>query len=879
MESKQPEWGFEEECDGDGDAMALAALGIELEEPKAPVKRALAPASGVKDSAPAKKPKVQQRIGIPKPSRRTPRQCRGCQLWFAEEDMAIGQNFDHGCKNKLDNIQRISKAQGRTDWYKEVRSNDVKLQQVLVEYSSRVSSNPKRNSLPRSTTMNYLESVVCSTEVITEEAGKFMYERQYLAFGETFDGGKLSETQARHQWALWKSQVESPETDWPPSDNKGPNGELRIWVKTEDLIRFTNRMTRKKEVQMQHKQLKDPNEQQVAQLHKKLQIDHDFMAGKAMSGDIRSDAKGLWSNSGGQAFQSRASDVLDVTMLETHSADDDEQGPRPAEEDNSDDEKDDEGASASTSAKDAASAKAAKKTRWFDYDKNVGRAQRAFISSHETFVSELKFAVGKAEDALTLLGKSDAEVRSKCKSEERVLTSRKEFLSAVVAGDIPRLKSLIAKFSSATSACDAPPAPLGATQQAGADEAKASPSGKTSSTSRSVVGYAPPCASYEKLVTVQFVSGIAEEFQAATSVDDIKETKQKIASTRKPLKELASAVSDAAKELTMAREMASRPSAVGGRKCKGTGKGKAGRGVAGDFEGATAAPANTCFLLEMGPEAGADMPSVTVEGEETTAVDDQTVDYGKPLVIKCACLAKNMAEQSIVAILDNFQNEFDKSQAKLQNGRGGMRVPSANPAVVLARGHLAKLLPGFLNTAESESLERTMELNAFAVAKDQTKNSCEQDSLATLRFQARGTRKVFMTRAEDMIKYMVEVRKMPASVVTPSRASVFMKVMDKHAIAEYASQYALFHTTVAAQDVLYTPIGYLLVERTLQGCDIVGFCLRGVSNKDARAASVLAQLSAICRASGGADGARSADAMVAAAALVGGGVGARSSES
>lgn len=665
MDAGQPEWAFEDECDGGGDAMALAALGIGLGEPKAPGKRAAAPAES-KESAPAKKQKVV-RIGVPKPSKRTPRQCKGCQQWFAEEDMAIGQHFDHGCKNKLDNIQRISRAQGRLEWYKEVRSNDVKLQQVLVEYSSRVSNNPKRNSLPRSTTMNYLESVVCSTDVIAEEAGKFMYERQYLAFAETYDGGKLSETQAKHQWALWKSQVESPETDWPPTDNKGPNGELRIWVKAEDLIRFTNRMVRKKEVQLQHKPLKDASEQQVAQLHKKLQLDHDFMAGKAMTGDIRSDARGLWTNSGGQAFQSRASDVPDITLLENQSADDEHKA-LVAEADNSDGDQDDDTGTASRSGKDIAESRASKKARWFDYDKNVGRAQRAFSSSHETFVSELKFALGKAEDALILLGKSDADIRSKCKSEERVLSSRKEFLAAVVSGEIPKLKSLVEKFSGAGSG----EATLAAAQSVVADgDARASPSGKTSTTSRSVVGYAPPCASFEQLTTVQSLLGIAEEFQNATCADEIKDTKQKLAAARTTLKELANAVSDAAKELTMAREMAMRPSGGGGRKGKGKGRGKAGRGVAGDFGGAVAAPSNTCFLLEMGPESGEDAPSITVEDGEACAVDDKEIEYGKPLLVKCGGFAKNMAEKSIVAILDNFENEFDKSQAKLQNGRAG----------------------------------------------------------------------------------------------------------------------------------------------------------------------------------------------------------------
>ena len=318
-----------------------------------------------KEAMPTKKQKIE-RIGALKPSKKHRRQCRGCQLWFGEEDMALAQNFDHGCKNKLDNIQRIAKAQGHMEWYRDVRSNDVKLQQVLVEYTSRVTSNPRRKAISRGVTMSYLEAVVCSTEVITEEMGKFMFERQYMAFAETFNGGKLSESQAKHQWSSWKTQVETPDSDWPPSDNKGPGGEMRIWIKTGDVIRFTNRMARKKELQLQQKATKDVSEQQMAMMHKKLQVDHDFMGGKGATADIKMEANNMWTNTGGQAFQSRASDLPNVKVLE-NAKDDDEELYFQEDDDDASSKKTDTASCADASKKEA-------RARWFDYDKVVGRA-------------------------------------------------------------------------------------------------------------------------------------------------------------------------------------------------------------------------------------------------------------------------------------------------------------------------------------------------------------------------------------------------------------------------------------------------------------------------------------------------------------------------
>lgn len=177
-------------------------------------------------------------------------------MWFPDSEMALCRPFDFQCKYKLDAISRIAKSQGKMEWYKDVRANDMKLQQVLAEYSNRVTDNPvQKFKMPRSSTMQYLECVVCSTVVIVEEHGKMMTEMMYFAFAETLDGGKLTEAQARQQWAQWKEQTEEPDSSWPPSDRKGRDGELRIWVKVEDAIRFQNKMERSKQLMVKHKEV------------------------------------------------------------------------------------------------------------------------------------------------------------------------------------------------------------------------------------------------------------------------------------------------------------------------------------------------------------------------------------------------------------------------------------------------------------------------------------------------------------------------------------------------------------------------------------------------------------------------------------------------
>lgn len=86
--------------------------------------------------------------------------------------------------------------------------------------------------------------------MILEEIGVMMYERQYITFAESLDGGKMMEVQAKHQWITWVTQTREPNSQWPPCDNKGPDGELHIWVKTKSLMKFQSKMERSTQIQL-----------------------------------------------------------------------------------------------------------------------------------------------------------------------------------------------------------------------------------------------------------------------------------------------------------------------------------------------------------------------------------------------------------------------------------------------------------------------------------------------------------------------------------------------------------------------------------------------------------------------------------------------------
>ena len=103
---------------------ALAGAGVREEDAPNPIGKGGNPGKGG--------PKKSQAEGQKKPNKKYRRQCRGCCLWFEDWAMATAYNLDHGCKNKVDNIYRNAKAQGKTRLVSDMRANDIKLQQAPV---------------------------------------------------------------------------------------------------------------------------------------------------------------------------------------------------------------------------------------------------------------------------------------------------------------------------------------------------------------------------------------------------------------------------------------------------------------------------------------------------------------------------------------------------------------------------------------------------------------------------------------------------------------------------------------------------------------------------------------------------------------------------
>lgn len=230
--------------------------------------------------------------------------------------------------------------------------------------------------------------------------------------------------------------------------------------------------------------------------------------------------------------------------------------------------------------------------------------------------------------------------------------------------------------------------------------------------------------------------------------------------------------------------------------------------------------------MQVVPDCGKSLSSVT-----PSTVDGLVVDYKsleEPCIINIAALAKKFTDEApIKSLIDNLITEYDKSESKTKHGRGGMACPAENAATVQVRDCLVDALPGSTRDSTCQKLVTCMSLGLWAVSKDQCKSFVEPESLASLRFQSVGSRELVLVAFGDLVNYMNLKKGVEKKNITPVRAAAFLRGLDKASIEAFAKDYAIFHGTVSAGHMLYTPACFVGVERTGTNADSAGFVLRG----------------------------------------------------
>ena len=265
--------------------------------------------------------------------------------------MATGQRLCRFDKKITDRVAYASVRQNKREWWEGVRGNDAKLYMAVEEYKKRFPEDPngKQRKMKASVVYTMVEQVVAISRIARETEGDMKSFKQYSAFAESIEGGKLAESVIVANWNQWKQESEA--TGWPPQDQDGPLGDnFRLWVKARDIIRLTDSFEKQKILEQTSKSEKGLSEADIDGKMKQLTTDHSSCAGAKL--DLLKTGTQLLKagDTTNSAYEEKQIDLADITDLAA-----------------SDEEEDEDEEEVKDGEADAAIVEpVAKKARWFD---------------------------------------------------------------------------------------------------------------------------------------------------------------------------------------------------------------------------------------------------------------------------------------------------------------------------------------------------------------------------------------------------------------------------------------------------------------------------------------------------------------------------------
>ena len=175
--------------------------------------------------------------GVRKQSKTHSRKCKACLLWFRPEHMGNKAPYCGKDKNRIDNLTRMAKQLGKTKWFNEIKSDEQKLNKVLLVYKELTGDDgdgakKKARSavllilavadhvvhcvsivhdvilqVPKGILFMTLEKKVAGSRVSHDAELRLMPEDAYLRHATetlTEQEGRLTGSQAAAQWILGK---------------------------------------------------------------------------------------------------------------------------------------------------------------------------------------------------------------------------------------------------------------------------------------------------------------------------------------------------------------------------------------------------------------------------------------------------------------------------------------------------------------------------------------------------------------------------------------------------------------------------------------------------------------------------------------------------
>ena len=449
-----------------------------------PKKRKGAPESDPGSSEKRPVGKAKAKVKAKAVRRSIVKKCKGCRKKLGPGEAAPNWPGCWPCKRSLDNIWKLAKKQGpkAVDYVSSARSDpdDTKLYNLIQSYNEKCPEGMEGAGMGRKrgtwSLMKYIERVTAASGLVRDCEGEMMWEKLYMEFAQTTRGGKMTEEAAQSQWNDWAAAVKTPkpQASGVMFDYEGPQGRLRIWVKTADKLIYRSQYMKEKEIYCEGETTKKATDEDVDKLRPELLRNH----GANMDFDHIAP---VLAQSGKDAFASNDGFMLDILDLQadTQDMEEDEQPPANVE-----------------AEKEPEAPKV-----WVERDRVVSASVRVATSQNEVFVQKGMEQLQKQEQAeKEVLAEMNDKQKEHLAGELKMWRVRLEAMAICFREKDPEaLKRFIARFSSVEAADSSMP-----------DQPVR-------------MGACPPCELYAKLKTVDALAECAGKYQNATTPQHVKD--------------------------------------------------------------------------------------------------------------------------------------------------------------------------------------------------------------------------------------------------------------------------------------------------------------------------------------------------------------------
>ena len=184
------------------------------------------------------------------------------------------------------------------------------------------------------------------------------------------------------------------------------------------------------------------------------------------------------------------------------------------------------------------------------------------------------------------------------------------------------------------------------------------------------------------------------------------------------------------------------------------------------------------------------------------------MDTAKPYIIAGMDFLVEMDPYTSIANV--WELGFDRNETVLLKGNSSWPLND----IARMRAAILKFGPERAKDMEVEAYDKTVTtISLFGYAGNMRSSGGEVQSLAALRWQREGTRKVIMANVQQIVEFLQEEAEPLVPHPIPSDVSNCMKFADSVVVSALRARGSmLYHCTIKPQDMVQTPPGWWVLE-------------------------------------------------------------------